>query len=117
MSNLCIFTGRLGDDPEMKSMTDGKSLATFSLAATEVWVDKNGDKQKSTEWIRCVAFGRTAEVAGKYLSKGSHIYVEGKWKTKKWDKDGETRYSTECVVGKLEMVGGPRRNDPDEPNF
>lgn len=87
--NKVIILGHLGRDPEMRYSADGKAIANFSVATTTAWKDKNsGEKKEETEWHRCAAFGRTAEVVGEYLVKGSAVYCEGRLKTRKWEKDG-----------------------------
>ncbi|WP_188366156.1 single-stranded DNA-binding protein, partial [Marinicella pacifica] len=78
-----------------------------SVATTEVWNDKEGNKQERTEWHRIVFFGRLAEIAGEYLKKGSQVYVEGKLRTNKWqDKSGNDRYTTEIMANEMQMLGG-----------
>jgi len=77
-----------------------------SIATTEVWKDKNGEKQERTEWHRVAFFGRLAEIAGEYLKKGSPVYIEGSLRTRKWqDKDGQDRYTTEIVASDMKMLG------------
>ena len=83
--NKVIILGRLGQDPEVRYMPDGKAVANVSIATSEQWKDKNtGQQQERTEWHRIVFFGRTAEVVGEYLKKGSQVYIEGKLQTRKW---------------------------------
>ncbi len=106
--NKVILLGRLGQDPEVRYMPNGNAVANVSIATSEQWKDKNsGQMQERTEWHRVVFFGRTAEVVGEYLRKGSEAYVEGRLQTKKWqDKNGQDRYTTEIVADKMTMVGG-----------
>jgi len=106
--NKVIIIGNLGKDPEIRYSQNGVAVASMSIATTESWKDKNtGQKQEKTEWHRLVAFGKTAEICGQYLKKGSSAYVEGKLQTRKWqDKDGQDRYTTEIVVDNLQMLGG-----------
>ncbi|MEY2342107.1 single-stranded DNA-binding protein [Acidithiobacillus sp. IBUN Pt1247-S3] len=107
--NKVIVLGNLGRDPEMRYMPDGKAVATLAIATSETFKDKNGDKQERVEWHRVSLFGKTAEIAGKYLKKGSQALVEGRIQTRKWtDKDGQERYSTEIVGERLVLVGGRR---------
>ncbi len=111
--NRVILIGNLGADPEIRSLPSGDSVANLRIATSETWKDKNtGEKQERTEWHSVVFFGKLAEVAQKYLRKGSKIYVEGKLRTRKWqDKDGQDRYSTEVVVdmtGTMQMLDGKR---------
>lgn len=100
MLNKCIFIGNLGRDPEVRTMQDGKKVANLSLAVSEKWKDKStGERKERTEWVRVVIFGHLAEVAEKYLQKGSKVYVQGQMQTRKWtDKDGNEKYSTEIVL-------------------
>jgi single-strand DNA-binding protein len=104
--NKIILLGRLGADPEMRSMPDGTSVANFSIATSTI-SNKNGDRKEYTEWHKCSAFNRAAEIAGEYLKKGSQVFIEGSQRTRKWtDKDGQDKYTTEVVVGRLVLVGG-----------
>ncbi len=108
--NKVIIMGHLGKDVEMRYQPSGGAIANFSIATSETFKDKDGNKQEKTEWHRIVLFGRTAEVAGEYLRKGSMAYVEGRLQTRKWtDKEGQERYTTEIVGDRLQLVGG--RND------
>ena len=105
--NKAIILGNLGNDPEMRYLPSGEAVANLSIATTETWKDKSGQKQESTEWHKVSFFGKTAEVCGQYLKKGSSVYVEGSIKTRKWtDKDGIDRYSTEIRGDKMQMLGG-----------
>lgn len=109
--NKVILIGNLGQDPEIKYLPSGDSLANVSIATSETWKDKStGEKQERTEWHRVVFFGKLADVVGKYLTKGSKVYVEGKLRTRKWQhSDGTDRYSTEVVVdmtGTMQMLDG-----------
>ncbi|SFV60955.1 Single-stranded DNA-binding protein [hydrothermal vent metagenome] len=99
--NKVIIVGNLGQDVELKHLTDGRAVANLNVATSESWTDKNtGQKQEKTEWHRISLFGRLAEIAGQYLHKGSKVYVEGSLRTRKWqDKQGNDRYTTEIVVG------------------
>lgn len=106
--NKVILIGNVGRDPEMRSTAGGTPIATFSLATNRRWKDRDGQRQEQTEWHSVVAFGRTAEVAGQYLSKGSRAAVEGRLQTRSWDdpQTGSKRYRTEVVVEHLELLGG-----------
>ena len=106
--NKVILVGHLGQDPDVRAMPSGSSVANLSLATNEQWRDKNtGEPQERTEWHRLALFGRLAEIAGQYLRKGAQVYVEGRLRTRKWqDRDGHDRYSTEIVVNELQMLGG-----------
>ena len=105
--NKVILVGRLGKDPETRYMTNGEAVTNATLATSENWKDKSGEKQEKTEWHNLVFYRRLAEIAGEYLKKGSQIYVEGKIQTRKWqDKEGKDRYTTEIVVNEMQMLGG-----------
>lgn len=105
--NKVILVGRLGKDPEVRKMTNGEFVTNATLATSENWKDKSGEKQEKTEWHNLVFYRRLAEIAGEYLKKGSQIYVEGKLQTRKWqDKEGKDRYNTEIVVNEMTMIGG-----------
>lgn len=105
--NKVIPVGRLGKDPETRYMTNGEAVTNVTLATSENWKDKSGEKQEKTEWHNLVFYRRPAEVAGEYLKKGSQIYVEGKIQTRKWqDKEtGKDRYTTEIIVNEMQMLG------------
>ncbi len=104
--NKVILIGNLGRDPETRYMPDGAAITNISVATTEAWKDKNGEKQEKTEWHRVAFFGKLAEIAGEYLKKGSQVYVEGRLQTRKWqDKDGQDKYSTEIVANAMQMLG------------
>ena len=110
MLNNCAFIGRIGQEPEVRHTQSGDAVANISLACSEQWKDKNGEKQERTEWVRVTFFGRLAEVVGQYVAKGSLVYVSGKMVTRKWqDRDGNDRYTTEIRASELKMLGG--RND------
>ena len=105
--NKVILVGRLGKDPETRYMPNGEAVTNATLATSETWKDKSGEKQEKTEWHNLVFYRRLAEIAGEYLKKGSQIYVEGKLQTRKWqDKEGKDRYTTEIVVNEMTMLGG-----------
>ncbi|MFT6904973.1 MAG: single-strand DNA-binding protein [Oleiphilaceae bacterium] len=105
--NKIILVGNLGDNPEVKALPSGGSVANMSIATSESWKDKQtGQPVEKTEWHRVVFFNRLAEIAGEYLQKGSQVYIEGKLQTRKWqDKDGQDRYTTEIVGNELQMLG------------
>lgn len=105
--NKAIILGRLGRDPEVRYTQGGEAVANLSVATSERWKDKNGEKQERTEWHRVTLWGRTAEIAGEYLKKGSLCYVEGRLQTRKYtDKDGVERYTTEVVGDQLRLLSG-----------
>ena len=103
--NKAILIGHLGKDPEVRYMPSGEAVANVTLATSETWKDKNGEKQEKTEWHNIVFFKRLAEIAGEYLKKGSQIYVEGRITTEKWqDKEGKDRYTTKIVANEMKML-------------
>jgi len=116
--NKAIIVGTLGQDPEVRQTSGGNSVANLSVATNETWKDKQtGEKKESTEWHRIVLWGRVAEIAGQYLSKGSKVYLEGRLQTRKYEKDGVTHYSTEIVANELQMLGdagGSRGEAPQQ---
>ncbi len=103
--NNCTFIGNLGKDVDVRYMKDGKPVASFSLACSESWKDKTtGEKVEKTEWVNVSAFGRLAEIMSEYLKKGSKIYISGKFTTDKYEKDGETKYSTKIIAREMIML-------------
>ena len=105
--NKVILVGNLGKDPEVRYLDNGVAVANFSLATTENYKNKEGERVSHTEWHNIVLWRGLAEVAEKYLKKGASIYVEGKIKTRKWeDKEGVTRYTTEILGDNMTMLGG-----------
>jgi len=112
--NKCIFIGNLGRDPEFRATPDGLSVANIAIACTEKYKDKQGQQKEITEWVNVVFFGKLAEVVAQYMAKGMQVYVEGRMKTEKYEKDGITRYSTKIVGEKMQMLS--RKNDKQERN-
>lgn len=114
--NKVILIGNLGRDPELRYTPSGVPVATFTLATTEEWRDKNtGEKQEHTEWHRIVAWRRLGEICREYLHKGSKVYIEGKLRTRSWeDKNGNTRYTTEIVAQTLQILSPPEKGVPEE---
>jgi len=105
--NKVILVGNLGQDPEVRYLDSGVAVANFSLATTENYKNKQGERVSQTEWHNIVLWRGLAEVAEKYLKKGSSIYVEGKIRNRKWeDKEGNTRYNTEILADNMTMLGG-----------
>ncbi|MCP4342917.1 MAG: single-stranded DNA-binding protein [Desulfobulbaceae bacterium] len=101
-----IILGNLGRDPELRYAASGDAIASLSVAVTEKWKNKQGDLQEKTEWYRCSAFKKTAELISQYFTKGDQIMLIGRMQTRKWqDKDGADRYSTELLVDRLVFVG------------
>jgi single-strand DNA-binding protein len=104
--NKVILVGNLGRDPETRYTASGDPITNVSIATTDTWKDKSGEKQEKTEWHRVAFFGKLAEIAGEYLKKGSQVYVEGRLQTRKWqDKDGQDKYTTEIVADRMQMLG------------
>ena len=104
--NKVIIVGNLGRDPELRRMPSGDAMVNLSIATTDTWKDKGGERQEKTEWHRVVMFGRVAEVAEQYLKKGSQAYFEGRLQTRKWtDKEGQDKYTTEVVADRMQMLG------------
>ena len=117
--NKVILIGNLGADPETRYLPSGDAVTNIRIATTEKWKDKGGEQQEHTEWHRIAFFGKTAEIAGEYLKKGSPVYVEGRIRTRKWqDKEGQDRYSTEIVADRMQLLGsrggggGDKGNEP-----
>jgi single-strand DNA-binding protein len=105
--NKVILVGNLGRDPESRFTQNGRQVANFTMATTEVWTDKaSGQKQERTEWHRVVAWGRLAEIAGQYLKKGRQVYVEGSLQTREWnDREGNKRQTTEVQANQIVLLG------------
>jgi single-strand DNA-binding protein len=115
--NKVVIIGHLGRDPEIRHSQQGTPVASFSIATSEQWVDKNtGEKQEKTEWHRVVAFGKQAEILEKYLSKGSQVYIEGRLQTRTYDKEGQTHHITEVVVNSFQFLGGRSHNHTQTPD-
>jgi single-strand DNA-binding protein len=104
--NKVILIGNLGKDPETRYMPNGDAVTNITLATTENWKDKNGEKQEKTEWHRVTFYRKLAEIAGEYLKKGRPVYVEGRLETRKWtDKAGVERYTTDIIASDMKMLG------------
>jgi single-strand DNA-binding protein len=108
--NQCNFIGRLGRDPEIRYMPSGDAIASFSIAVGWKGKDKEG-----TEWVNMTAFGKLAEIIGQYLKKGSKVFVSGRFKTDKYEKDGVTHYNSKIVVDQMQMLDG-KPQDGDSAN-
>jgi single-strand DNA-binding protein len=105
--NKVILIGNLGKDPELRYTPGGQATASFSLATTERWNDKNGQRQERTEWHNIVAWGKLAELVNQYLKKGRSAYVEGRINYRSWDdRDGNKKYRTEIVANQIQFLGG-----------
>ena len=113
MVNKVIVVGNLGRDPELRSTASGQQVANFTVATNRKWRDKDGNRQEQTEWHDIVVWGRQAEVAGQYLSKGRQIYIEGRLQTRSWEdrESGAKKYRTEVICENFQMLG--QRGDSD----
>lgn len=115
--NKCTFIGRVGQDPDIRAMQNGNEVANFSLAVTERWKDKDGQKKESTEWVKCVCFSALTSVIKGYVHKGSQIAVVGKMKTRKWqNQQGQDQYTTEVIIDELELLGGSEKSAQTQHN-
>ena len=104
--NRVILVGHLGADPESRYLPSGAAVVNFTVATSEKWTDKeSGEKKEKTEWSRCSAFGKLAEIIVEYCKKGSFVYLEGKLATRQYEKDGQKHYTTEIRVDRLQMLG------------
>jgi single-strand DNA-binding protein len=107
--NKVILVGNLGRDAELRYTPGGAAVATLNLATTEVWNDKQNQRQEKTEWHRVILWGKQAETLQEYLTKGKQIYVEGRLQTRQWDdKEGNKRYTTEIKADRITLLGGGR---------
>jgi single-strand DNA-binding protein len=105
--NKVILVGRLGRDPETRYTSGGQAVANFSVATDESYKDRNGERQKRTEWHKIVVWGKQAEIAQQYLKKGSLVFIEGRIQSREWqDKEGQKRTSFEIVANSFRMLGG-----------
>lgn len=104
--NKVILVGNLGRDAELRYTPGGAAVATLNMATTEVWNDKQGQRQEKTEWHRVILWGKQAESLQEYLTKGKQIYVEGRLQTREWEKDGVKRYTTEIKADRITLLGG-----------
>ena len=114
--NKVILIGNLGRDPEVRYTPDGVAVANFTIATSEEWKEKTtGEKRERTEWHRIVAFRRLGEICGEYLTKGRQVYIEGRLRTRSWEKDGITRYTTEIEASAMQMLGRRDSNEVSRP--
>lgn len=112
--NKATIVGNIGRDPETKYLPSGDPVTSFSVATSESWKDRSGEKQERTEWHNIVCFKRLAEIASEYLRKGSKVYVEGSLRTQSWEKDGQKHYRTEIVARELQMLDGQKQERQQE---
>jgi single-strand DNA-binding protein len=104
--NKVMLIGNLGKDPEVRYTADGSAVANFTLATSEMWTDKSGNRQDRTEWHNIVAWGKLADISKRFLAKGRQVYVEGRIRTRDWDdKDGNKRRTTEIVATQMVLLG------------
>jgi len=109
---LVVLVGNIGQDPAVHHTGSGSTIATINVATTEQWKDKQtGEQQERTEWTRCKAFGRSAEILAEYAKKGRQIYVEGKLRTEKYEKDGIERYATDVIIDEFQLLGSDPNRD------
>lgn len=117
MLNKAQIIGRLGADPELKTVSSGQSVCRLNVATNEHWVDRDGNKQEKTEWHRVTVWGTQAETCNQHLSKGREVYVEGKIQTRSWeDQQGVKRYTTEIVAQNVKFLGGLPNHAPGSDN-
>ena len=110
--NLCQFIGRLGKEPTIRYTSGGKAIASFSIACSDDYKDKQGNKVEQTNWINIVAFDKLAEIIERYVNKGSQVYVSGKFTVRKWqDSSANDRYTNEIVANDLQMLGGKQQQN------
>lgn len=116
MLNKVILIGRLGRDPETRFMANGEAVCNFSVATSEKYTDKNGQRQEATEWHNVTMYRKLAEIAGQYLTKGSQVYIEGKIKSRKYtDKNGVERTAYDIIANELKMLGGNAQTPAQKP--
>lgn len=116
MLNKVILIGRLGRDPETRFMANGEAVCNFSVATSEKYTDKNGQRQEATEWHNVTMYRKLAEIAGQYLTKGSQVYLEGKIQSRKYQgKDGIERTAYEIIANEMKMLGGNSQAAQEQP--
>jgi len=116
MVNQVQLLGNVGKDPEVRTTPSGQSVASFSLATSRKWKDRDGNRQEKTEWHNVVAWGKTAEVVAQYVTKGSKLFINGRLETQSWDdkESGQKRYKTQVIVETLTMLGDRKSGDGGE---
>jgi single-strand DNA-binding protein len=113
--NRVTLIGNLGRDPEVKTLPGGDTVGEFSVATTEYFTTRNGEQTSKTEWHRIVTFGKLADNCGRYLNKGSKVFVEGRLRTREWERDGVKRYTTEVVALDVHFLDRPTTSGKDRP--
>ena len=115
--NKVTLIGNLGKDPETRYMQNGDAVSNVTIATTDTWKDKDGQKQEKTEWHRVTFYRKLAEIVEKYLNKGDSVYLEGRLETRKWtDKTGVERYTTEIIANEMKMLGGKKEGGKSDDN-
>jgi len=118
MVNKVILIGRLGKDPEVRYTPDGTMVTSFTLATSEKYKDKNGEKAERTEWHNVTSFGKLAEICGNYLVKGKLVFVEGRIQTRSWeDKEGVKRFKTDIIASNMQMLDSKGQNKAGDSSF
>ena len=116
--NKVILLGNLGKDPEIRQLPSGQNVASFSLATTENYTSKTGERVKQTEWHRISAFGKLADIAGKYLHKGKQVYLEGKLRTRQWEDNNNQKHSTtEIIASTIQLLGQSSSGGSSQDDF
>ena len=116
MLNKVFLIGRLGRDPEIRYMPNGEAVCNFSVATSEKYTDKNGQRQEVTEWHNVTMYRKLAEIAGQYLKQGSQVYIEGKIKSRKYtDKNGAERTAYDIIANEMKMLGGNAQTPAQKP--
>ena len=113
--NKVQLIGRLGKDPDVRHLDSGITVCNFSIATSESYTNKTGEKVEQTEWHNIVAWGKLAEIIEKWVTKGMLIYIEGKLKTRKWEKDGQTHYATEIFADSMQMLSKSEPKEQSQP--
>ena len=109
--NKVILVGNLGADPEVRKTANQQTVAQFSLATSESWINKEGDRQEKTEWHRIVVWGKLAETCAKHLAKGRQVFIEGRLQTRSWETEqGQKRFTTEVIAGQVLFLGRSQQN-------
>ena len=108
--NKVIILGNLGAEPEIRFLPNGEPVANFTVATSEHWTDKSGEKKDAVEWHRCTAYNKLASIIQEYVHKGDKIYCEGRLQTRSWEQDGIKRYATEIIVNTLQMLGSKQES-------
>ena len=110
--NKIFLLGNVGQEPQVKVFDNGDQITNFSLATSDQWTDKQGEKRDSTEWHSCVAYRQLAKIAADFIRKGSNVFVEGRIKTRSWEKDGIKHFKTEVEASKVEFIGKKEQGEP-----